>query len=63
MIVTNIDGGPGDSGSAILLDGEPAGTTSRVIGGHLSFTPLAEGLANLGLILCTAADCGLSRGD
>ena len=28
-------------------------------GGSLGFTPLAEGLAQLGLKLCTEPDCGL----
>ena len=57
MAVTNIQGGYGDSGSAVLLDGQPAGTISRVIGGYIAFTPLAEGLENLGLVLCTTPDC------
>ncbi|HUQ63557.1 MAG TPA: hypothetical protein VM121_07380 [Acidimicrobiales bacterium] len=60
MVVTDVEGGSGDSGSAVLIDGQPAGTTSRVIGRYLAFTPLAEGLANLGLELCTAPDCDLS---
>jgi hypothetical protein len=60
MVVTDIGGGQGDSGAAVLLDGQPAGTVSRVIGGYLAFTPLAEGLENLGLVLCTTPDCDLS---
>lgn len=60
MVVTDIEGGPGDSGSSVLLDGEPAGTVSRLIGRYLAFTPLAEGLENLGLVLCTTPDCDLS---
>jgi hypothetical protein len=60
MVVTNIGGDHGDSGSPFWLNGAPAGTTSRLFGGYLSFTPLAEGLENLGLVLCTTPDCDLS---
>jgi hypothetical protein len=49
----------GDSGGAVLVRGIPAGVTSRSFGGSLGFTPLAEGLAELGLDLCTTPDCGL----
>jgi hypothetical protein len=49
----------GDSGGAVLVRGIPAGVTSRSFGGLLGFTPLAEGLADLGLALCTEPDCGL----
>ena len=52
----------GDSGGAVLVNGLPAGVTSRSFGGVLGFTPLAEGLTALGLELCTTPDCGLSRG-
>ena len=60
MIVADLDVVVGDSGSAVLVDGLPAGITSRTIGGSLGFTPLAEGLENLGLTLCTTPDCDLS---
>ena len=60
MVVTDIDGANGDSGAAVLINGQPAGTVSRLIGSNLTFTPLAEGLANLGLVLCTTPDCDLS---
>jgi hypothetical protein len=60
MVVTDIVVEYGDSGGSVLVNGLPAGSTSRDIGGHLAFTPLAEGLANLGLVLCTTPDCGLS---
>ena len=60
MVVTDIRGGSGDSGSPFLINGLPAGTTSRLVGGYLAFTPLAEGLENLGLVLCTTPDCDLS---
>ena len=60
MVVTDIDGANGDSGAAVLINGEPAGTVSRLIDRYLAFTPLAEGLANLGLVLCTSPDCDLS---
>jgi hypothetical protein len=33
--------------------------TSRSFGGYLGFTPLAEGLEQLGLELCTTPDCDL----
>lgn len=60
MIVADIDAVVGDSGGAVLDNGAPAGITSRDIGGRLGFTPLAEGLDNLGLTLCTTPDCDLS---
>ncbi len=53
-----VDGG--DSGSVVLVRGIPAGVTSRSFGGGIGFTPLAEGLASLGLELCTTPDCGLA---
>ena len=59
MILSSIQVGSGDSGGAVLVRGIPAGVTSRSFGGSLGFTPLAEGLAELGLELCTAPDCGL----
>ena len=59
MIAAPIDVAPGDSGGAVLVRGIPAGVTSRSFDGLLGFTPLAEGLAQLGLELCTTPDCGL----
>lgn len=59
MIAAQIQVGVGDSGGAVLVRGLPAGVTSRSFGGWLGFTPLAEGLAELGLDLCTTPDCGL----
>ena len=50
----------GDSGGAVLVRGLPAGIVARTLQGHLGFTPLAEGLDNLGLVLCTTPDCDLS---
>jgi hypothetical protein len=50
----------GDSGGAVLVRGLPAGITARRLDGRLGFTPLAEGLDNLSLILCTTPDCDLS---
>jgi hypothetical protein len=61
MAVTDLDAAVGDSGGAVLVDGQPAGVAAREFGGKLGFTPLAEGLADLGLTLCTEPDCGLSR--
>ncbi len=59
MIGARIKVAPGDSGGAVLVRGIPAGVSSRSLGGWLGFTPLAEGLAQLGLDLCTDPDCGL----
>ena len=50
----------GDSGGAVLVRGLPAGIVARELGGQLGFTPLAEGLDNLALTLCTTPDCGLA---
>jgi len=60
MIVSDLQVGGGDSGSVVLVRGIPAGVSSRTFGGNLGFTPLAEGLAELGLDLCTTPDCGLA---
>jgi hypothetical protein len=59
MIAAFVPTGSGDSGGAVLVRGIPAGVTSRSFGGNLGFTPLAEGLTQLGLELCTTPDCGL----
>jgi hypothetical protein len=61
MIVADIPAVIGDSGGAVLVDGAPAGVISRSLGSGLGFTPLAEGLENLGLTLCTTPDCDLAR--
>jgi hypothetical protein len=61
MIVADVQVDSGDSGSVVLVNGIPGGVTSRSFGGNLGFTPLAEGLAQLGLDLCTTPDCGLER--
>ena len=60
LIVGDITVESGDSGGAVLVEGAPAGIISRQFGGRLGFTPLAEGLVNLGLTLCTTPDCDLS---
>ena len=59
MIAARVQVGGGDSGGVVLVRGIPAGVTSRNFGGWLGFTPLAEGLAQLGLDMCTTPDCGL----
>ncbi|MGP1674065.1 MAG: hypothetical protein ACTS8Z_02480 [Candidatus Limnocylindrales bacterium] len=59
MVAARIEVAPGDSGGAVLVRGIPAGVTSRSFRGLLGFTPLAEGLAQLGLELCTTPDCDL----
>jgi hypothetical protein len=61
MVITDIESYRGDSGGAVLVNGLPAGTTAREISGYLAFTPLAEGLENLGLALCTTPDCDVAR--
>ena len=60
MIASSIQVTTGDSGGAVLVNGIPAGVTSRSFGGSLGFTPLAEGMAELGLELCTTPDCDLT---
>ena len=59
MIAADVPVDSGDSGGAVLVRGLPAGVTSRSFGGSLGFTPLAEGLQQLGLELCTTSDCDL----
>lgn len=59
-VAADVSVGVGDSGGAVLVRGLPGGVTSRSFGGSLGFTPLAEGLAALGLELCTSPDCGLT---
>jgi hypothetical protein len=61
MVAARVQVEVGDSGGAVLVRGIPAGVTSRSFGGLLGFTPLAEGLADLGLELCTTPDCGVAR--
>ncbi len=60
MIAAFVPTGSGDSGGAVLVRGIPAGVTSRSFGGNLGFTPLSEGLAQLGLELCTTPNCDLT---
>jgi hypothetical protein len=66
MVAAGISVVVGDSGSGVLVRGQPAGVVSRSfggvlgLGGAMGFTPLAEGLANLGLELCTTPNCGLT---
>lgn len=59
MIAADVAVATGDSGGAVLVRGLPAGVMSRSFDGRLGFTPLAEGLSQLGLELCTTPDCGL----
>jgi hypothetical protein len=61
MIAASVHVNTGDSGGAVLVRGLPAGVASRSFGGALGFTPLAEGLEQLGLELCTTPDCDLPR--
>jgi hypothetical protein len=59
ITVSDIDVVSGDSGGIVLVNGVPAGVASRSYAGRLGFTPLAEGLAEMGLTMCDAPDCGL----
>ena len=59
MIAARVHVDGGDSGGVVLVRGIPAGVTSRTFGGWLGFTPLAEGLAQLGLDMCTDPNCDL----
>jgi hypothetical protein len=63
MVAVDIAVVMGDSGGAVLVAGRPAGVISRSLGSGMGFTPLAEGLENLGLTLCTTPDCDLSPAD
>jgi hypothetical protein len=60
MATAKIPVGTGDSGGAVLVGGLPAGVIARRLGERMGFTPLAEGLENLGLTLCTTPDCELT---
>jgi hypothetical protein len=62
MAIADILVAVGDSGGTVLVAGQPAGVIARTMGGKMGFTPLAEGLENLGLVLCTTPDCDLSPG-
>ena len=57
MIAARMEVGVGDSGGAVLVRGLPAGVVSRRFSGAVGFTPLAEGLEQLGLELCTTPGC------
>jgi hypothetical protein len=57
MIAARVQVNSGDSGGAVLVRGLPGGVASRSFGGALGFTPLAEGLEQLGLELCTTPRC------
>jgi hypothetical protein len=63
MALTDLDAAVGDSGAAMFVDGQPAGIAAREFAGKLGFTPLAEGLEDLGLTLCIDPDCGLVAPD
>jgi len=62
MVLTDAPGMSGDSGGLVLANGAPAGVASRVFGasGLMGFTPLADGLADLGLTMCDTPNCGLT---
>ncbi len=60
MVAARVNVATGDSGGGVMVRGIPAGVMSRSFGGLLGFTPLAEGLEQLGLELCVTPDCGLA---
>jgi hypothetical protein len=60
MVAARIPVATGDSGGAVLVRGIPGGVASRSFDGWLGFTPLAEGLVQLGLDLCTTPNCDLA---
>jgi hypothetical protein len=60
MIAARIRVEVGDSGAGVFVRGMPGGVASRSFDGWLGFTPLAEGLAQLGLELCTTPNCDLT---
>jgi hypothetical protein len=59
MVAARVNVAVGDSGGGVLVRGIPAGVVSRSFAGNLGFTPLAEGLEQLGLELCVTPDCDL----
>jgi hypothetical protein len=61
ITVSDIEVVVGDSGGIVLVNDTPAGVASRSYAGRLGFTPLAEGLAEMGLTMCDTPDCGLER--
>jgi hypothetical protein len=62
IVLTDISGMGGDSGGLVLVNGVPGGVAARVFGDQnaLGFTPLADGLLELGLTMCDTPDCGLT---
>jgi hypothetical protein len=62
IVVADIVVTGGDSGAAVFVDGQPAGVVSRNFAdqGQVGFTPLAPGLEELGLTVCTDPNCGLT---
>jgi len=61
IVLTDVSADGGDSGGLVLVKGLPAGVASRVFGPDqlMGFTPLADGLDELGLTMCDTPDCGL----
>jgi hypothetical protein len=59
ITMSTVDAASGDSGGLVLVGGFPAGVAAREVNGYLGFTPLAEGLAEMGLTMCDTPDCGL----
>ena len=62
LVISDVSGMSGDSGGAVLVNGAPAGVATRVFGDEqwMGFTPLADGLAELGLAMCDTPNCGLT---
>jgi len=60
IIAANIAVATGDSGGIVVVNGIPSGIVARTFAGWLGFTPVAGGLAELGLTMCDTPNCGLT---
>lgn len=61
LVAASISVAGGDSGGVVLVRGLPAGVAARAFGADstMGFSPLADGLAEMGLTMCDTPDCGL----
>jgi hypothetical protein len=59
VVAANIRVATGDSGGIVLVNGIPSGIVARRFQEWLGFTPIAGGLAELGLTMCDTPNCGL----
>ena len=58
VVAANIRVATGDSGGIVLVNGIPSGIVARRFQEWLGFTPIAGGLAELGLTMCDTPNCG-----